>query len=64
MEKAQLFTSLSAEINDELDVQWSEMKSYNEGGNAYTMLLLLGAAVALSGFNIWRKVRKKMRATY
>ena len=64
MARAQLFTSLSAEINDELDVQWSEMKSYNEGGNAYAMLVLLGAAVALSGFNIWRKVRKKMRVNY
>ncbi|MBQ8647369.1 MAG: spermidine/putrescine ABC transporter substrate-binding protein [Oscillospiraceae bacterium] len=64
MDKAQLFTSLSAEINDELDVQWSEMKSYNAGGNAYAMLLLLVAGVTLAGFNIWRKIRKKMRANY
>jgi len=64
MEKAQLFTSLSDEINEALDVQWSEMKSYNEGGNAYMMLLLLLSMVALAGFNIWRKVRRKMRSTY
>ena len=64
MDKAQLFTSLSSEINDELDVQWSEMKSYNAGGNAYAMLLLLVAGVTLAGFNIWRKIRKKMRANY
>lgn len=64
MDKAQLFTSLSGEINSELDVQWSEMKSYNAGGNAYTMLLLLAAGVSLAGFNIWRKVNKKMRANY
>ena len=64
MGKAQLFTSLSAEINEELDLQWSEMKSYNAGGNAFAMLLLLLSGVALAGFNIWRKIRKKMRATY
>ena len=64
MNKAQLFTSLSDEINEALDIQWSEMKSYNEGGNAYMMLLLLLSGVTLAGFNIWRKVRKKIRATY
>lgn len=61
---AQVFTNLSDEINDELDVQWSEMKSYNEGGNAYAMLFLLAAGVLLAGFNIWRKLRKKMRNDY
>lgn len=64
MAKAQLFTSLSDEINQELDIQWSEMKSYNEGGNAYMMLLLLLSGVTLAGFNIWRKVRRKMRVIY
>ena len=61
---AQVFTNLSDEINDELDVQWSEMKSYNEGGNAYAMLFLLAAGVLLAGFNIWRKLRKKVRNDY
>lgn len=61
---AQVFTNLSDEVNDELDVKWSEMKSYNQGGNAYTMLMLLTAAVLLAGFNIWRKLRKKIRSSY
>ncbi|MGN0298126.1 MAG: PotD/PotF family extracellular solute-binding protein [Lachnospiraceae bacterium] len=62
--KTQVFTNLSNEVNDELDTKWSEMKSYNEGGNAYTMLFLLMAGVTLACFNIWRKIRKKMRSTY
>lgn len=59
--KTQVFTALADDVNDELDVKWSEMKSYNEGGNAYTMLVLLLCAVSLSCFNIWRKIRKKVR---
>lgn len=64
LENAQVFTNLSDEVNDELDVKWSEMKSYNQGGSAYTMLMLLTAAVLLAGFNIWRKLRKKIRSSY
>lgn len=64
LENAQVFTNLSDEVNEELDVKWSEMKSYNQGGNAYTMLMLLTAAILLAGFNIWRKLRKKIRSNY
>ncbi len=59
-----VFTSLSDEVNNELDVKWSEMKSYDEGGSSYLFLLLLLAAVALACFNIWRKVRRKTRNMY
>ena len=64
VEKEQVFTALSDEVNSELDVKWSEMKSYDEGGSGYIFLLLLAAAVALACFNIWRKVRRKSRNTY
>ncbi len=62
--KERVFTSLSDEVNNELDVKWSEMKSYDEGGSSYLFLLLLLAAVALACFNIWRKVRRKTRNMY
>ena len=32
--KEKVFTALSDEVNNELDVKWSEMKSYNEGGSS------------------------------
>ena len=46
--KEQVFTALSEEVNSELDVKWSEMKSYNEGGSGYLFLLLLLAMVVES----------------
>ena len=54
-----MFTALSDEVNSELDVKWSEMKSYDEGGSGYLFLMLLAAMLALACFNIWRKVRRK-----
>lgn len=63
-EKEQVFTALSDEVNNELDVKWSEMKSYDQGGSGYLFLLLLAAMVALACFNIWRKVRKRTRNMY
>ena len=62
--KEKVFTALSDEVNSELDVKWSEMKSYDEGGGSYLFLLLLLAMVALACFNIWRKLRKKTRNQY
>ena len=62
--KEQVFTALSEEVNSELDVKWSEMKSYNEGGSGYLFLLLLLAMVLLACFNIWRKMRRKARNSY
>ncbi len=62
--KERVFTALSDEVNSELDVKWSEMKSYDEGGSGIVFLLLLLAMVALAFFNIWRKLRKKSRNQY
>ena len=62
--KEKVFTALSDEVNNELDVKWSEMKSYNEGGSGVVFLMLLLAMVALACFNIWRKLRKKTRNQY
>ena len=62
--KEQVFTALSDEVNSELDMKWSEMKSYNEGGSGYLFLLLLLAMLALACFNIWRMVRRKYRNMY
>ena len=64
MEKVQTFTLLSDEVNSELDLKWSEMKSYNEGGNAFLFLMLLAAMLALAIFNIWRKLRRQARNAY
>ena len=62
--KEKVFTALSDDVNSELDIKWSEMKSYNEGGSGYLFLLLLLAMVALACFNIWRKVRRRSRNMY
>ena len=62
--KEKVFTALSDEVNNELDVKWSEMKSYDEGGSSLLFLSLLAAMVALACFNIWRKLRKKSRNQY
>ena len=64
MSKAEVFTTLPDDVNAEMDAQWSEMKSYDENGNGWMVILFLVAAVLLSGFNIWRKVRRKMRDEY
>ena len=62
--KERVFTALSDDVNSELDVKWSEMKSYDEGGSSYLFLMLLLAMLALACFNIWRKVRKRNRNQY
>ena len=62
--REKVFTALSDDVNSELDVKWSEMKSYDEGGSGYLFLTLLLAMLALACFNIWRKLRKKNRNMY
>ena len=62
--KEKVFTALDDEVNSELDVKWSEMKSYDEGGSSYLFLMLLLAMLALAFFNIWRKLRKRTRNQY
>ena len=62
--KEKVFTALSDDVNSELDVKWSEMKSYDEGGSSLLFLALLAAMVALACFNIWRKVRRRNRNQY
>ena len=64
MGKAEVFTTLPDEINAALDAQWSEMKSYEEGGSGWMVVVLLLLALAVSFFNIWRKLRKKARDDY
>lgn len=64
MENAEVFVTLSDELNSAMDQQWSEMKSYDESGSGWMVVIFLLGAVAISGFNIWRKMRKKMRDDY
>ena len=64
MDKAEVFITLPEEVNAALDAQCSEMKSYEEGGSGWMIVVFLLAAVALSCFNIWRKLRKKSRDNY
>ena len=52
------------DINAAMDAQWSEMKSYEEGGSGWMVVALLLLAIAISAFNIWRKLRKKSRDNY
>ena len=64
MGKAEVFTTLPDEINAALDAQWSEMKSYEEGGSGWMVVVLLLLALVISFFNSWRKQRKKARDDY
>ena len=64
MEKAEVFDTLPDEVNSALDAQWSEMKSYDAEGSGWMGLIALALALALSGFNIWRKLRRKLRDNY
>ena len=64
MGNAEVFTTLPDEINAALDAQWSEMKSYEEGGSGWMVVVLLLLALVISFFNIWRKLRKKARDDY
>lgn len=64
MQKAEAFVTLSDEVNSALDQQWSEMKSYDENGNGWMVVVFLIAALLISGWNITRKMRKRMRDDY
>ena len=52
------------DINAAMDAQWSEMKSYEEGGSGWMVVVLLMLSLVISAFNIWRKLRKKTRDNY
>ena len=64
LDKAEVFNTLPDDINAAMDAQWSEMKSYEEGGSGWMVLVLLLLAIVISAFNIWRKLRKKSRDNY
>ena len=64
LDKAEVFETLPDDINAAMDAQWSEMKSYEEGGSGWMVVVLLLLAIAISAFNIWRKLRKKSRDNY
>ena len=64
LDKAEVFETLPDDINAAMDAQWSEMKSYEDGGSGWMVLVLLLLAIAISAFNIWRKLRKKSRDNY
>lgn len=64
MDKAEVFDTLPDDINAAMDAQWSEMKSFEEGGSGWMVVVMLMVAIAISAFNIWRKLRKKSRDNY
>ena len=40
------------------------MKSFDENGSGWMVVVLLMLALLISAFNIWRKLRKKSRDNY
>ena len=64
LDKAEVFETLPDDINAAMDAQWSEMKSYEDGGSGWMVVVLLMLALLISAFNIWRKLRKKSRDNY
>ena len=64
IERSEVFTTLPAEVNAAMDQGWSDMKSFDENGIGWMVVGLMAIALALSCFNIWRKLRAKMRNDY
>ena len=64
MANTEVFVTLPDEINSAMDMAWSDMKSYDEGGSGWMVPVLLVLALALTGFNIWRRMRKNLRNDY
>ena len=64
IERSEVFTTLPAEVNAAMDQGWSDMKSFDENGSGWMVVGLMVIALALSCFNIWRKLRAKMRNDY
>lgn len=64
LQKAEVFNTLPDDVNAQMDLDWSEMKSYEQSGSGWLILLFLVVAIALAGFNIWRKLHKKLRDNY
>lgn len=58
------FSVLPDEINQAMDQQWSMMKSYNEGGSGWMILVFMATAVSLNIFVLWRKYHKRKRENY
>lgn len=64
MANTEVFVTLPDEINSAMDMAWSDMKRYDEGGSGWMVPVLLVLALALTGFNIWRRMRKNLRNDY
>ena len=64
MANTEVFVTLPDEINSAMDMAWSDMKSYDEGGSGWMVPVLLVLALALTGFNIWRRMRTNLRNDY
>ena len=64
LEKTETFNVLSDELSAAMDEAWSEVKSYDEGGNALLVPVLLVVAVAVIVIALWRKSVKKKRNDY
>ena len=65
--KERVFTALSDDVNSELDVKWSEMKSYDEGGSSLLFLSLLAAwwrwPASTSGANCAKRAATSIKQT-
>ena len=58
------FNVLPDDLSAAMDEAWSEAKSYDEGGNALLVPILLVIAVAVIVIVLWRKSVKKKRNDY
>ena len=58
------FNVLPDDLSAAMDEAWSEAKSYDEGGNALLVPILLVIAVAMIVIVLWRKRKKKKRNDY
>ena len=58
------FNVLPDDLSAAMDEAWSEVKSYDEGGNALLVPILLVIAVAVIVIVLWRKSVKKKRNDY
>lgn len=65
IERSEYPSVISDELNSAMDMAWSQMKSFDDTGNQWLVPVFLLVAIAMTGFNVWRRrARKKRRQMY
>ncbi len=64
IENSETFEVLSDEMNSAMDAAWSDVRSYEEGGSGWVVIVLVIAMLAIIALVAAVKIRKKRRNDY